>query len=263
MAESVKPSEDPPVAVDLVGGDAFQRVKISVGPDGGPQVDVSAADHLPTVDAAAIAVLEAIATLLGGTLKVSDGGGPLTVDGTVTITDGSGPVSVDGTVAIGSLPELPAGTHAIGKLAANSGVDIGDVDVTSLPELPAGSKAIGKVGLDPPSSTGLTPYRSLDLDETEEAIKAGAGKLFGYYLYNDGAATVYVKIYNATEAEVVVGTTVPVITIPLPPKSAANVEFTNGIAFAKAITAAATTGFADADVGAPANNQVIANFFFA
>ena len=28
---------------------------------------------------------------------------------------------------------LPAGTNAIGKLAANSGVDIGDVDVLSLP----------------------------------------------------------------------------------------------------------------------------------
>ena len=28
---------------------------------------------------------------------------------------------------------LPAGSNAIGKLAANSGVDIGDVDVTSLP----------------------------------------------------------------------------------------------------------------------------------
>lgn len=28
---------------------------------------------------------------------------------------------------------LPAGTNAIGKLAANSGVDIGDVDVTSVP----------------------------------------------------------------------------------------------------------------------------------
>lgn len=30
-----------------------------------------------------------------------------------------------------TLPTLPAGTNAIGKLAANSGVDIGDVDVTS------------------------------------------------------------------------------------------------------------------------------------
>jgi ethanolamine utilization microcompartment shell protein EutS len=40
---------------------------------------------------------------------------------------------------------LPAGTNAIGKLAANSGVDIGDVDVTSLPALVAGTAAIGKL----------------------------------------------------------------------------------------------------------------------
>jgi len=40
---------------------------------------------------------------------------------------------------------LPAGTNAIGKLAANSGVDIGDVDVTSLPSLPAGTNSIGTV----------------------------------------------------------------------------------------------------------------------
>lgn len=41
---------------------------------------------------------------------------------------------------------LPAGTNAIGKLAANSGVDIGDVDVTSLPALVAGTAHIGAVG---------------------------------------------------------------------------------------------------------------------
>ncbi len=40
---------------------------------------------------------------------------------------------------------LPAGTNAIGKLAANSGVDIGDVDVTSIS---AGTNVIGKVGHD-------------------------------------------------------------------------------------------------------------------
>lgn len=42
---------------------------------------------------------------------------------------------------------LGAGTNAIGKLAANSGVDIGDVDVTSLPALPAGTNNIGDVDL--------------------------------------------------------------------------------------------------------------------
>lgn len=39
-----------------------------------------------------------------------------------------------GNVDVVTLPALPAGTNAIGKLAANSGVDIGDVDVTSLPQ---------------------------------------------------------------------------------------------------------------------------------
>lgn len=38
---------------------------------------------------------------------------------------------------------LPAGTNAIGKLAANSGVDIGDVDVLSIA---AGENHLGKVG---------------------------------------------------------------------------------------------------------------------
>lgn len=103
-------------------------------------------------------LLEAIKALLEGTavvkvtdnsgsLTVDDGGSSLTVDGTVAVTDGgstisvddgAGSLTVDGTVAVSGEPTvkvnsaLPAGTNAIGKLAANSGVDIGDVDVTSL-----------------------------------------------------------------------------------------------------------------------------------
>lgn len=54
-------------------------------------------------------------------LKVDLGG-----DNDVTITSGT----VTAVTAITNA--LPAGTNAIGKLAANSGVDIGDVDVTSV-----------------------------------------------------------------------------------------------------------------------------------
>ena len=54
-----------------------------------------------------------------------------------TQADGLGdlvPLLVDaaGNLQIDVIASLPAGTNAIGKLAANSGVDIGDVDVTSL-----------------------------------------------------------------------------------------------------------------------------------
>ena len=55
---------------------------------------------------------------------------------------------------------LPAGTNAIGKLAANSGVDIGDVDVTSQPALVSTTDGVG-AALDTASimngTTALTP----------------------------------------------------------------------------------------------------------
>ena len=47
---------------------------------------------------------------------------------------------------------LPAGTNAIGKLAANSGVDIGDVDVTSIA---AGANTIGNTKDAGPSWTSV------------------------------------------------------------------------------------------------------------
>ena len=58
---------------------------------------------------------------------------------------------------------LGAGTAAIGKLAANSGVDIGDVDVTSLPATPAGTNLMGKVGIDQ-TTPGTTNKVSLGSD---------------------------------------------------------------------------------------------------
>ena len=114
----------------------------------------------------------------------------------------------------------------------------------------------------PATSGGLTIYRSIDLDETEEEVKGTAGQLFGWYLYNAAASVRYLKFYNATAANVTVGTTTPVLTIPVAAGAAANVEFSNGIAFGTAITAAATTGLADNDTGAPGANEFIINILY-
>jgi hypothetical protein len=173
--------------------------------------------------------------------------------------------TLDNTVAgtelqVDVVAALPAGTNAIGKLAANSGVDIGDVDVTSIS---AGTNTIGDVGIKPRTSGGYTIFRSIDLDETEEEVKATAGQVFGWYIFNAAATTHYVKFYNATTANVTVGTTTPVLTIPVPAGSAANVFTDTGIAFGTAITAAATTGVADNDTGAPAANAVVVNVFYS
>lgn len=133
-------------------------------------VDLGATDNavLDTIDA----VLDTInAKLVTGTdigdvtinnstgaaaVNIQDGGNTITVDGTVAVTNAD-ITSIKTAVEIldnaisGSemqvdvVAALPAGTNAIGKLAANSGVDIGDVDVTSLPALAAGTNAVGKL----------------------------------------------------------------------------------------------------------------------
>lgn len=182
------------------------------------------------------------------------------IAGQAGVQGGSGTVNaLTQRVVLATDVALPAGTNAIGKLAANSGVDIGDVDVASIA---AGTNTIGDVGIKPRTSGGWDVFRSLDLDETEEDVKTSAGQLFGWYMYNKRTTAVYVKLYNATAANVTVGTTTPFLTIPLPPGAAANVLGETGIPFSTAITAAATTGVADSDTGAPAANDVVCNLFY-
>jgi hypothetical protein len=125
----------------------------------------------------------------------------------------------------------------------------------------AGTSA-GNVGLTPRTSGGLSIYRNIDLDETGVSIKASAGQLYGWYIYNAAATVRYVKFYNKATAATV-GTDTPVLTLPLPATSGANVEFSQGIAFATGIAAGATTGVADNSTGAPAANDVQINVFYA
>lgn len=65
-----------------------------------------------------------------------------------TLSTLNGKVTACNTGAVVISGALPAGSAAIGKLAANSGVDIGDVDVTSVPADPFG------VNADAASATG-------------------------------------------------------------------------------------------------------------
>lgn len=70
-------------------------------------------------------------------IKVDGGGDGLSVP----IVAGQQLAAASLPVVLASDTGLPAGTNAIGKLAANSGVDIGDVDVTSVPTDPFGANA--------------------------------------------------------------------------------------------------------------------------
>jgi len=225
-----------PVPVSDAGG------SLTVDDGGTPlEVDATGQGDVPiTLDGETVTIQDGGNTITvddgDTTLSVDDGGGALTVDGTVTADAGTGPWPV---------------TDNSGSLTVDDGGTSLTVDGTVTAQL------------SPQTSGGLSIFRSIDLDESEEEVKATAGQLFGFYLYNDASSGKrYVKFYNGTAASVVVGTTTPVITIPLDAGQGCTVEFTNGIAFSTAITVAATTGVLDSDTGAPGANEVIANVFY-
>lgn len=98
------------------------------------------------------------------------------------LTGGSGTVGA-GTarVTLATDVALPAGTNAIGKLAANSGVDIGDVDVTSVNGFAAHDASIAG---NPLTIGGVSSAAApTDVSADQEAVRA-------WFLRNGAQATV-------------------------------------------------------------------------
>lgn len=104
------------------------------------------------------------------------------------------------------------------------------------------------VTLQPHTAGGLTTAMfsgsdgSSILVATAQVIKASAGQVYGYYLYNPEAAVTFVHFYNTAQASVTVGTTNPLFTLAVPAGAAANVAIPQGITFSNAgFSIAATT----------------------
>lgn len=170
------------------------------------------------------------------------------ISGQAGVAGGSGTVgATTQRVVLATDVALPAGTNAIGKLAANSGVDIGDVDVTSLPR-------------------GSSHYRNIDAN-AEDEIKGSAGTLYWIHAMNLTAAKAYLHLYDATAANVTPGTTVPDFTFALPTQGDTNgagftLTLANGQAFANGLTLVCTTTL-DGSAGDPGTNGVIVNIGYA
>lgn len=103
-------------------------------------------------------------------------------------------------------------------------------------------------------------FRSIDLDESEEEIKGTPGHVGGWHIWNDSAAVIYVHFYNATAANVTVGTTTPVLTLGVETLGHSEISIPSGLAFDTAITVAATT--AVDGTGAPAANDCVINVYY-
>ena len=228
------------IAADDIAGVLHQRIKLSVGADG------SAADLDYGQEASAASIPVVIAS--DNTVTVDLGANnDVTVTGTVTAT---GPLTDT---------ELRA-TPVVVDLGANN-------DVTVTGTVTADLGANNDVVVTANTTGGQSIHKSLDLDEgTLEVVKASAGKLYGMWITNTATATRWIKFYDATSGTI--GTGTPVITFGIPGNSSDNIAANlgtgdGGITFSTGISVGCSTGFADADTGAPAANDVIINIFYA
>jgi hypothetical protein len=118
----------------------------------------------------------------------------------------------------------------------------------------------------PMATDGCDVFRSLDLDESEEEVKSSAGCVYGVWVSNTATTTRYLKFYNYTAANTTVGSTTPLLTLPVPGNASDDItgvfSMMHGIKFSTAITVAATTALADSDTGAPAAGDVICHVFY-
>jgi hypothetical protein len=117
----------------------------------------------------------------------------------------------------------------------------------------------------PTTTGGLDVKRTLAAASTNAtSVKASAGQVYGWYLYNAAAYPVFLKLYNKASAPTV-GTDTPFMTLAVPATatgSGANVEITNGIPFGTGIAFAITKLVADSDTTAVVANDLVVNLFY-
>lgn len=194
-----------------------------------------------------------------GYLKVEifDGGGSHTVDngGTFAVQESGAALTalqlIDDTVFTDDTStHTPATTKVvgIGMVADDTSTDSVNEGDIGMPRMTLDRKVV--VHPQPNATAGWTTKNctssdgSTALTNSAQAIKASAGSLGGWFIYNPNSVAAYVQLYNTAAASVTVGTTNPLFMITIPPGSAANAEFSMGIAFSNAGWSAAATSTA-------------------
>ena len=96
--------------------------------------------------------------------------------------------------------------------------------------------------------------RNIDVDESGDLVITGNRVLFGLFVTNTKASSLFLKLYDKATAPTV-GTDTPKITLPLPTLTCMYIPIEGGIPFSLGIGVGATTAIADADTGAPGANE--------
>jgi hypothetical protein len=292
------------IGADDVGGVLIQRVKTTWGPDGtANDADVATGKPLPTqirsatglipigepTEAKSTATDTTSASLIAISKQISASvqalAALITADGLNVFLDPQG-VNANGRAAAASSAPVVLSNEDKVALADDAAFTPGtsnvnmagfQADETATDSVDEGDAGAARMTLDrkqimtlqPHTAGGLSVFRSLDLDETEEDVKTSAGCLYKLRITNRTTSIRYVKLYNDTAANVIVGTTAPLDTIPVPAGGSADLATVItenfggvGLTFSAALSMAATTGFADNDTGAPGANDIIVSAYY-
>jgi hypothetical protein len=269
------------IAADEVGGAKYQRVKIVWGQDGNANdTDTGQAKSLPVHLRSDLGVPVVV---VEDAAALSDPIGPI-IMGVRRDTLSASEVSAENDVIAakmtskGQLHVLAEITSTQVDSVAHDAADAGSpakIGGRASPTAPAavsdtGDRVnawftpVGALATTPVPHThsGLSVFKTVDLQQAESMVKATPGQVYGMWVTNAATSTRYIHFYDDTGPSV--GVDVTKITIGIPGNSSDDVTGlfggTHGIAFATAITVAATT--ADTGTGAPTAKDVICNVFY-
>ena len=113
---------------------------------------------------------------------------------------------------------------------------------------------------------GTTPYKLITTASTNaNVIKNSGGNLYSIIAIGLTSTVRYLKLYNKATTPIV-GTDVPIMTIPIPANTqgaGVAIPFSMGVNFPLGIGIAITSGSADNDTGAVGAGDVIVNLTYA
>ncbi len=134
----------------------------------------------------------------------------------------------------------------------------------SVPVVLASDQSDVPVNLKPQTTGGCSVYSTISsgaANQDSYVVKASAGQLYGYALFNTTASARFVKLYNKATAPTSADT--PVLRIYVPPLGGANVPMGGvGAAFSLGLALRITTGAGDSDTGSCSANDVLANCWY-
>lgn len=162
------------------------------------------------------AIRVTVATDSTGVLSVDDNGGSITVDN-AALTELA--AAIDTEVQVDIVGALPGGTSIIGATVSSGHATAG---------------------------TGLSTVFDADGDNTAQAIKTGAGRLYLLEVQNPTDADAYIQLFDAATGSVTVGSTTPKASFLVPAgdgtlDGAFGFSLPIGMHFGTAITYACTT----------------------